>query len=94
MLFNFVLRNSAAESIDQELLFVGDESGKLIAVRDLIRKGIRPPVLIFVQSKERAQELFVELIYDGINVDVIHSDRTQTQVRKCYSFDISYFAYY
>ena len=36
--------------------------------------------MVFVQSKERAQELFKELIYDGINVDVIHSDRTQTQV--------------
>lgn len=37
-------------------------------------------MLVFVQSKERAQELFNELIYDGINVDVIHADRTQTQV--------------
>lgn len=31
-------RNSATESIDQELQFVGSESGKLIAVRDIIRK--------------------------------------------------------
>ena len=38
-------------------------------------------MLIFVQSKERAKELFHELIYDGINVEVIHSERTQTQVR-------------
>ena len=38
-------------------------------------------MLVFVQSKERAKELFHELIYDGINVDVIHSDRTQCQVR-------------
>ena len=37
-------------------------------------------MLVFVQSKERAKELFHELIYDGINVDVIHSDRTQSQV--------------
>ena len=35
---------------------------------------------MFVQSKDRAKELFQELIYDGINVDVIHADRTQTQV--------------
>jgi ATP-dependent RNA helicase DDX52/ROK1 len=33
-----------------------------------------------VQTKERAKELFSELIYDGINVDVIHADRTQLQV--------------
>lgn len=39
-----------------------------------------PPVLVFVQSIERAKELFHELIYEGINVDVIHADRTQQQV--------------
>ncbi|KAJ8915768.1 hypothetical protein NQ315_004580 [Exocentrus adspersus] len=72
-------RNSATDLVDQELLFVGNEQGKLLAVRDIIRGGIHPPVLIFVQSKERAQDLFNELIYDGINVDAIHSDRTQLQ---------------
>ena len=41
---------------------------------------MEPPVLIFVQSKERARELFSELLYDGIMVDVIHADRTQLQV--------------
>jgi ATP-dependent RNA helicase DDX52/ROK1 len=45
-----------------------------------IFQGLTPPVLIFVQTKERAKELFSELIYDGINVDVIHADRTQLQV--------------
>ena len=43
-------------------------------------QGFQPPMLIFVQSKDRAKELFHELIYDSINVDVIHSDRTQAQV--------------
>ncbi|XP_014600706.1 PREDICTED: probable ATP-dependent RNA helicase DDX52 [Polistes canadensis] len=73
------LRNSAVDLIEQELLFVGSERGKLLAIRNIILKGIAPPVLVFVQSKERAQELFSELIYDGINVDVIHADRTQAQ---------------
>lgn len=45
-----------------------------------IFQGFEPPMLLFVQSKERAKELFHELIYDGLNVDVIHSDRTQSQV--------------
>jgi ATP-dependent RNA helicase DDX52/ROK1 len=40
-------------------------------------QGIRPPVLVFVQSVERAKALFHELVYDNINVDVIHSERTQ-----------------
>ncbi|XP_033329020.2 DExD-box helicase 52 [Megalopta genalis] len=72
-------RNAATDLVEQELLFVGTERGKLVALRNIIQKGVLPPVLVFVQSKERAQELFNELIYDGVNVDVIHADRTQTQ---------------
>ena len=30
--------NSATETVKQELLFVGQESGKLIAIRDIIGK--------------------------------------------------------
>lgn len=73
------VRNSAAESVDQKLLFVGTEDGKLLSLRNLIAQGCQPPVLIFVQSKDRAQQLFQELAYDGINVDVMHSDRTQAE---------------
>ncbi|KAK0081951.1 hypothetical protein PV325_011346 [Microctonus aethiopoides] len=72
-------QNAAAELVEQELLFVGSERGKLVEFRNIINRGMSPPVLVFVQSKERAQELFNELIYDGINVDVIHADRTQLQ---------------
>lgn len=76
----FIFRNAATDTVDQELLFVGNEQGKLLAFRDLVKKGLSPPVLVFVQSKDRAQQLFNELIYDGINVDAIHADRTQLQV--------------
>ncbi|CAG4982634.1 unnamed protein product [Colias eurytheme] len=72
-------RNAAATTVDQELLFCGNENGKLVAFRQLVQKGLKPPVLVFVQSKDRAKQLFKELIYDGINVDVIHADRTQAQ---------------
>ena len=56
-----------------------DQSHLLIYVFHYFQ-GIQPPVLVFVQSKERAKELFHELIYDGMNVDVIHAERTQLQV--------------
>jgi ATP-dependent RNA helicase DDX52/ROK1 len=72
-------RGAGASTIDQELLFVGMEQGKLLAVRQLVQAGLKPPCIIFVQSRQRAQELFRELVYDGINVDVIHSDRTKAQ---------------
>lgn len=32
-------------------------------------------MLIFVQSKERAKELYHELTCEGVNADVIHADR-------------------
>jgi superfamily II DNA/RNA helicase len=72
--------NTGASSIVQKLMFVGREDGKLFAIRRLVTEGaLRPPVLLFLQSKERAKELHRELAYDGINVDVMHSDRTQAQ---------------
>lgn len=38
-----------------------------------------PPVLLFVQSKERAQDLYSEIAFENIRVDVIHSDLTQVE---------------
>ncbi len=38
LLVSFCIRNSATEMVKQELLFVGQESGKLIAIRDIIHK--------------------------------------------------------
>eukprot|EP00897_Mesotaenium_endlicherianum_P001348 jgi/Mesen1/1240/ME000129S00344 len=72
-------RNSAAETVKQQLLFAGSEEGKLLGLRQLLKQGLRPPVLVFVQSKERAKQLFKELYYDDVKVDAIHADRTQAQ---------------
>ncbi|SNX87661.1 probable ROK1 - ATP-dependent RNA helicase [Melanopsichium pennsylvanicum] len=73
-------KDSATETIQQELQFVGSEDGKLHALRSLIQEGgLKPPVLLFVQSIDRAKDLFHELVYDGLHVDVIHSDRPKLQ---------------
>ncbi|PHJ25721.1 dead deah box helicase domain-containing protein [Cystoisospora suis] len=72
--------NAAATSIEQELLFCTNEEGKLLALRQLHLTGkFVPPVLIFVQSKERAKQLYCELVYDGIFVECIHADKTKKQ---------------
>lgn len=74
------VQNAAADTINQSLVFVTKEEGKLLALRQLVKNGeIKPPTLIFVQTRERAQHLFNELIYDGIYVDVINSERTNAQ---------------
>jgi ATP-dependent RNA helicase DDX52/ROK1 len=65
-------KNTAAATVRQKLVFVGQEEGKLYTIRRMLKEGLK-------QSIERAQELFHELIYEGIYVDVMHSDRTQAQ---------------
>jgi ATP-dependent RNA helicase DDX52/ROK1 len=72
--------NSGAPSIHQRLIFAGREDGKIIALRNLIQEGkLTPPALLFTQSIERSKELYRELAFDGINVEVMHSDRTASQ---------------
>eukprot|EP00388_Colpodella_angusta_P016010 GDKJ01039684.1.p1 GENE.GDKJ01039684.1~~GDKJ01039684.1.p1 ORF type:complete len:549 (-),score=150.10 GDKJ01039684.1:59-1510(-) len=72
--------NAAASTVDQELVFTTHEDGKLSALRQLIKSGeLAPPCLIFVQSKERAKQLFSEMVYEGWLVDVMHAERTQKQ---------------
>jgi ATP-dependent RNA helicase DDX52/ROK1 len=69
----------ANPDIMQKLMFVGREEGKLLAIRQIVQRGeLLPPVIIFLQSKERAQALFSELLYDGIHVDVIHAGRSKS----------------
>ncbi|KAJ2503161.1 RNA-dependent ATPase rok1 [Coemansia sp. RSA 1972] len=75
-------QNAATELVDQQLVFVGQEEGKLVALRNMIRGGFQPPCLLFVQSIDRAKELFRELVFEGINVEAIHSERTQSQRNK------------
>ena len=72
-------KNAAADTVDQSLVFCGREDGKLVALRQMVREGLRPPVLIFVQSVERAMQLFHALVYDGLRVDVLHAEHTAAQ---------------
>eukprot|EP00928_Gymnodinium_smaydae_P090373 TRINITY_DN7418_c0_g3_i1.p1 TRINITY_DN7418_c0_g3~~TRINITY_DN7418_c0_g3_i1.p1 ORF type:complete len:603 (-),score=150.44 TRINITY_DN7418_c0_g3_i1:164-1972(-) len=72
--------NAASTDIEQQLLFITHEDGKLFSFRQAIQDGrVKTPALIFVQSKDRAKQLFSELVYDGVFVDAIHADRTKAQ---------------
>lgn len=71
------LRNGAAGTIKQRLKYVGREGGKLLAMRQLLMEGLRPPILVFVQSKDRAAELLEELRMRGWKADAIHAGLTQ-----------------
>lgn len=67
-----------ANNIEQKFMFVGGrgEQGKVLAVRELLKGGVKTPVLVFVQTKDRAAELFRELVYDGVRVEAVHGDRS------------------
>lgn len=73
-------KDAASSTIDQKLVFTGNEDGKLVAIRQMIQQGeFKPPVIIFLQLITRAKALFHELLYDKLNVDVIHAERTPKQ---------------
>lgn len=71
-------KNLPTKSVQQHLIFAGNEEGKFIAIRNLIGEGVAAPALIFVHNKEVAKKLFANLISLGINTEVIHSDRSQS----------------
>lgn len=73
-------KEAASNTIEQKLVFTGNEEGKLLAIRQMIQQSeFKPPVIIFLQSIIRAKALFHELLYDKLNVDVIHAERTPKQ---------------
>lgn len=71
--------NASVPTIKQKLVYVGQEEGKIMAIQQMLVQGIEPPVIIFAETIERAQRLFAELVKFGLNVDMIHSGRTQTE---------------
>jgi ATP-dependent RNA helicase DDX52/ROK1 len=65
---------AAAPAVAQRLLFVGREEGKALALRSLLAGGVTPPVLVFVQSKARAEQVARLLELEGARVGCMHGD--------------------
>ena len=42
-------KNSTVTTIDQRVQFVGSKEGKIIALREIVKKGVTPPVLVFTE---------------------------------------------
>ncbi|CAL5219648.1 g1528 [Coccomyxa viridis] len=69
-------RNVPASAVEQRLVYVGQEAGKLMALRDALRSGLRPPVLVFVNSRQRATVLHRDLALEGVRVASISAEQT------------------
>ncbi|EJW88371.1 hypothetical protein WUBG_00716 [Wuchereria bancrofti] len=74
-------RNSAVNSVKQELVFAGSEHGKVISLKGLFQNSFQPPALIFVQSKLRAKQLvpIIESLQPPIPVKMISSEKTEAE---------------
>jgi ATP-dependent RNA helicase DDX52/ROK1 len=73
-------KNTAVSNVQQFFKFSGTEEGKLMTMRNMLGAGeIRPPCLVFLQSKERAMELFQQLVGENVPVDLVTGDRSEAQ---------------
>lgn len=66
------LAGAAAVNVAQKLLFVGREDGKLVALRDMLAKGVSTPALVFVSSQERCEQVAQVLKLAGQSAAVLH----------------------
>eukprot|EP00210_Caulerpa_lentillifera_P006921 g6618.t1 len=67
-------KDSVVETVDQRLIYTGGEQGKLLALRQILKKDLLPPIVVFVDTKDRVDRLRSELRFDGLNVASLHSD--------------------
>ncbi|CEF67436.1 Probable ATP-dependent RNA helicase DDX52 [Strongyloides ratti] len=69
------MKNSSNTNVDQELVFAGTEQGKISTMKDMLRRGFHPPAIVFVQSKHRAKQLYLELkeTFKNMNVALLTS---------------------
>ncbi|GKT35910.1 ATP-dependent RNA helicase ROK1, partial [Aduncisulcus paluster] len=69
---------ATTKNVDHKLVFCGDEKGKLTYLRNLL-PSLSPPTLVFVDTKERAAQLYTELVYDEHIIETIHGSRSHAE---------------
>lgn len=74
-------RGATASTVEQKLLFVGREEGKLLELQQMATQGYAAPMLIFVQSRHRAVQLLEEAaaIFGVHKVAALHGGMTEAQ---------------
>lgn len=79
---NHLYRNAAVSTVKQELRYCATEQGKLLEMRYLLANGLAYPCLIFMQSRDRANEILKEILLSDADIlaNVISSDKTEAQV--------------
>ncbi|OAF65445.1 hypothetical protein A3Q56_06846 [Intoshia linei] len=68
-------------NVDQKLVYVSTERGKTEQLKYLFSEGVKTPVLIFVQNKNRVNQLYDYLLENltDLKVSKLHSGLTQQE---------------
>jgi len=74
--------NSVADTVTQKVIYCGNERGKLMALRQFISDGFRPPAILFTETKDRCQRIMGELLYDGVNAMSLCAAKTASDRAK------------
>ena len=77
--------NRVLRKIQQSVEYCTNELGKLMHMKNMVVEGkLVPPVLIFVQSKQRAKQLYYEMkkflrqhMQEGRRIEVLSSDKSK-----------------
>lgn len=73
------ISSDVSRQIKQSLVYVGQDEGKIMALRQMIVSGIEPPIIIFCSSIQNCKELLECLKCMNVTVDMIHSERSQSE---------------
>ncbi len=65
--------NIPAKTIQQKIIYCTNEEGKLIGIRNLIREGFNPPILVFCEKIEKVENLYNNIKFFLPNISYIHS---------------------
>ncbi|KAH9280339.1 putative ATP-dependent RNA helicase ddx52 [Echinococcus granulosus] len=73
--------NAAVSLVRQELRYCGSEQGKLLELRKMLIDGLIYPCLIFTESRQRATDLFREIVLCDklILVGILSSEKSEAQ---------------
>eukprot|EP00923_Selenidium_pygospionis_P039062 GHVN01068001.1.p1 GENE.GHVN01068001.1~~GHVN01068001.1.p1 ORF type:complete len:401 (+),score=27.86 GHVN01068001.1:1014-2216(+) len=75
-------KNVPCQNVRQRLVFTDGEDGKIQAINQILREGLQPPVLVFVDSANRAEKVHELLSKQDLRSGFIHRSLSKEQKSK------------
>jgi ATP-dependent RNA helicase DDX52/ROK1 len=68
-----------ARSVNQKFIYCTNEEGKLIGLRNLIKSGFEPPMLIFIEGREKLKSIYKSIKFDVPKTEFLHSKMSKKE---------------